>query len=118
METKTCVNCKKTYHLVDFWKIPHAEDGYDKHCKICRHRLRIKKRRDESIMDLSHIRFNKLMDDDHYQSYKLLERMGYDLESEKSIHEQFCLKWGLEIKKRDNPHTRYKSWDQVKKKPQ
>lgn len=118
METKRCEGCKKEFPLVDFWKVPKSPDGYSKHCKDCRKKLSRKRRIDDGQMDLSNLRFNQLRNSDHYHSYKLLERLGYDLESDKSIHEQFCERHGLQVKKRDKPHTMYKSWRQVKKNPQ
>ena len=118
MKTKICKECKIEYPLNDFWRIPNSPDGYDRNCKVCRKKIVKKRNLENGIMDLSHVRFNQLRDEDHYHSYKLLERLGYELESDKSIHEQFCEKYGLEIKKRDKPHRPYKSWNQCKKNPQ
>ena len=118
MKTKTCQHCKKELPVNEFWTIPTNPDGRDKRCKECRRKLVVKNKRDNGVIDVSRLRFDALVDEDYYQAYKFLERIGYDLESDKSIHEQFCDKYGLEIKKRDKPHRPYKSWNQCKKNPQ
>lgn len=118
MRTKICYVCQQELPDCDFWKIPKASDGLDSKCKDCRNMLVEKRRKEKDLFDLSYIKLSQVTNSDHYQSYKLLERMGYELESDKSIHEQFCDKYGLKIKKRDKPHTTYKSWLESKKNPQ
>lgn len=118
MKTKVCQHCKEELPINQFWSIPANPDGKDKRCKECRNKLVKKNRRDNGIIDVSRVRFTNLEEDDFYEAYKLLERLGYNLESDKSIHEQFCDKYGFQITKRDKPHRPYKSWSQVKKNPQ
>lgn len=118
MKEKICENCNLVLPVCEFWTVPQRADGYDRNCKTCRKELTKKRNKETGRLDLSNLRFNQLRTSDHYHSYKLLERLGYDLESDKSIHEQFCDRHGLQVKKRDKPHTMYKSWSQVKKNPQ
>ena len=38
--------------------------------------------------------------EDYCEMYSFLEKIGYDIHSEKSVHEQFCDKYGLPYKRR------------------
>ena len=47
-----------------------------------------------------HLKLNQIQKEDYINTFLTLREIGYDLESELSIHEQFCMKYGLEPKKK------------------
>lgn len=60
----------------------NTEHGYMAYCKICRIAYK------EKHKDAGKLRVN----DDKIISYKILENLGYDFNSELTIHEQFLIK--------------------------
>ena len=60
----------------------NTEHGYMAYCKTCRIAYK------EKHKDAGKIRIN----DDKVISYKILENLGYDFNSELTIHEQFLIK--------------------------
>lgn len=118
MELKYCSRCHDLKLETEFFKNKRFEDGLDYYCKTCRVIVNRKKRHKPEDMDLSYIKISYARPKDYHDMYLMLEKMGYDLNSEKSIHEQFCDKYGLEPIKRDKPFNLHLSWNQLKKNPQ
>jgi hypothetical protein len=107
LEQKRCTACSKIKSLLFFYKKTTMEDGYQPRCKSCvlnkQYSPHYPGNPNFVKPDLKFgnmFRLFKTTKEEFIESYKLLERWGYDLKSTKTIHEQFCEKHNLK------PHIR------------
>lgn len=103
MEIKTCIGCLNDKPISSFGKNKQKPGGYNPRCKICMLNG-VKKHREPIITlpnDNNTLKLTPVTQQDYIDTYKFLENIGYDLKSPLSIHEQFCLKYGFEPKKRN-----------------
>jgi hypothetical protein len=87
---KRCRECKVEKELIDFYKQSRNTDGFNNICiecsKLYYKNLCIKQASDNDSET------NILNDED---VCLLLEKIGYDLQSELSVHQQFMMKYNL-----------------------
>ena len=72
-----------------FYKKKDSKWGLAHSCKI--HSTR----KGDEDKDMEHIKFDPLKESDFVGAKKLLEALGYDTNSEKSVHQQFMERRGL-----------------------
>jgi len=101
-KTKICRACEKKLNIRWFYANKFGRDGYDAKCKSCK-KLGIKIHRiikTKATREYAHLSLFNPKKEDWIQTYKFLKVMGYDLSSEKTIHEQFCEKYNLKTRER------------------
>ena len=99
-ETKKCPACEVTKPINQFYRNNSLITGYEPRCKVCKNNRissRVKgepkqKSSAEPIMSLV-----GLSKEDFRKTYLFLQAIGYNLSGDKSIHEQFCLKYNLPV---------------------
>jgi hypothetical protein len=108
LENKVCRACGKLKHITSF-DISNTPDGRTARCKICiKHGNLIPKHlkntgpkieRDKYVdnRDTSYS-MGRVTKETYKQMYEFLQQIGYDIT--KSIHQQFCDKYGLKTKRR------------------
>lgn len=107
LKSKICCSCNIEKNIDKFYRNSAFKDGYEKRCKVCKktgkscRKKTIKKDKSKS----GQLRLTNITEVDWIKMYELLEMMGYDLRSEQSIHQQFCLKYNLITK---NPYSKKK----------
>jgi hypothetical protein len=87
---KRCRECKIEKELTEFYKQSRNSDGFNNICIECS-KLYYKNLMIIQSSD-NHSESNILEDED---VCLLLEKIGYDLQSELSVHQQFMLKYNL-----------------------
>lgn len=108
---KKCCSCLIEKDLVSFSKRWRGVDGYEKRCKICmaQNRHCINSRKEDGIPHPNLGRRGGFHESpylvnpqpqDWKEMFEFLKKIGYDYNSEKTIHEQFCEKWGIEPRKK------------------
>lgn len=98
---KTCKVCNINRLIKYFWKNAQYKDGYDSRCKICRGQGRKQNRNNtRNKLTPKHLQsFEQMVNlravtkEDFMDMWKFLETIGYDVKSNKSVHEQFVDKW-------------------------
>jgi hypothetical protein len=109
--TKVCAACKIKKPLDSFHKCLSAIDGRNNKCRICVNNYnkirneQKEKKRDTSLRKLAIISPTK---DDFLNMYLFLKSSGYD--PTKDIHKQFCEKYKLPYKVRDDKSKNIFSW--------
>jgi hypothetical protein len=118
---KKCTACFQVKPLTSFYKRNHLKDGYDPRCKIC---VRNKTYNpsfisrfetydpDPAFDEIFRLRCTKV--EDYVDTYKFFERIGYDLQSPKTIHQQFCERHNLNEHIRKDPFPNYHSKESLK----
>jgi hypothetical protein len=97
---KKCKICQIEKPYGDFNKYSKTRDGYLNKCRDC-HKLYIEtlnsgiRLTKEERYDVIRVSKQKAMIVEKEQSKELLKGIGYDVESELSIHQQFMLKHNL-----------------------
>ena len=101
MEVKKCIGCLKEKEVKFFHKNSSTKDGWQYRCKLCMRNGILKPKKVIKFLpgDDIMLKLNSISKDDYINSFLLLEKMGYDPKI--NIHEQFCLKYGL------NPKEKY-----------
>jgi len=74
----------------DFYKKKNTPYGLDSRCKI---HLTRKEKDDDGMMD--YFKLDALSESDFTTTQKVIEGLGYEYNTEKSIHQQFCEKYNL-----------------------
>ena len=107
METNRCIKCKEEKEYSEFHKNREKLKGISNICKVCANikaaeyrKKRPKPERTTPKQKFDFIKIHKPTQSDYCGMFELLEKMGYDIHSGISIHEQFCLKYGLKTKRR------------------
>ncbi len=109
---KTCIVCKKVKSAESFHKSKAYSDGRNSKCAICvnhynKGRTKVnKKETDPALRGLIIVHPKK---DDFHQMFLFLQSIGYD--PSKDIHQQFCEKYNLTYKKRDDHSKNKFSYD-------
>ena len=118
LETKLCKACDLVKPINHFHRTGLTTgDGRNARCRVCKRDgllipKELKKRRSkgDSVTILDDIKITHIKDEDYMEMYVWLEKqLGYDLRSEKSIHEQFCERYGLKIRKNFKRFINHKS---------
>lgn len=102
LKMKICCACKKDKDINHFYKNVAYPDGREKRCKICKQSkitCRVLKPKKIKVVPKALILTN-IKTEDWIQTFTFLESIGYKLDTQKSIHEQFCDKYGLNPIKR------------------
>lgn len=104
---KQCCACLKMKSQDSYWKNNQLKSGFDNKCKICKTQGKycVKKNKvgrpnagrpsKNNAPQLFNVRKS-----DWIETYEFLKKIGYDLSSDKTIHEQFCEKYNLKPRKR------------------
>ena len=105
-ETRICVCCGEKKTLNDFYKNATYSSGYENKCKVCKNNkvLIPKEKRQENGTgyDGYSFKISQPSIEDFIEAYTALKKLGYDLTSNKTIHEQFCERYNLRPKKRQS----------------
>jgi len=120
MELFKCRKCDAKYPKEYFHNCKTKPNGIHEVCKFCANEIgaMYRKRRKEEQRQVAHIKLTSSTKKDYCKMYEFLESIGYDLNSDKSIHEQFCLKYGLKpIKREKKSRNVYNPQDCQKKTP-
>lgn len=113
---KRCTSCSQVKQLQSFYKRTHQKDGYDTRCKNCvvnklyssnYFRAKEKYIKDPAFDEIFRLRITKK--EDYIETYKFFERIGYDLKSPKTIHQQFCERHNLNEHIRKDQFPNYHS---------
>lgn len=118
--TKVCRACGIEKTIDCYWRKSKSRDGLESRCKVCKklHRLipqsaylkynKIKKVKvpKEKFGHTEWMRLRCVSREDYIKAFNFLESIGYIKDSEKTIHEQFCEKYGLKPKNRKFPSTK------------
>lgn len=103
---KQCCACQKEKTIDNFWKNNQLKGGYDNKCKFCKTQGKFcvkKEKKRSSIGRPSNTTAPQLWNvrkKDWIETYEFLKKIGYDLSSDKTIHEQFCEKHNIKPRKR------------------
>lgn len=120
MELKVCRSCKIEKPLDDFYVNEKYVGGHVHQCRECtktynseylrRRQTCIKKNKNGGFTfpGLDGAKLEGVTTKDGIGMYKLLNSMGYKVNSTKSIHQQFCEKYNLPIKHGENPNDSMK----------
>lgn len=102
MEYFKCKKCDNSFPKEFFHKKTCAIHGIASYCKVCANEYARKYRNEvrevKTVKRDEYLRMTGLAKKDYCRVYEFLQKIGYDIYSEKSIHEQFCLKYGLPTK--------------------
>ena len=118
LETKLCKACDLVKPVNHFHRTGLTSgDGRNARCRVCKRiglllpkELKRIPRRGIGVSIFDDIKISHVKDQDFIEMYVWLEkRLGYDLRSEKSIHEQFCERYGLKIRKNYKRFANHKS---------
>jgi hypothetical protein len=118
LETKLCRACGLTKPVTHFHKTGIANGNRrNARCRVCKRiglllpkELKRISKQSIRVSIFDDIKISHLKDQDYIEVYVWLEKqLGYDLRSEKSIHEQFCERYGLKIRKNYKRFTNHKS---------
>jgi hypothetical protein len=85
-----CRICNNWRPAEDFYKKKDTPYGIDSRCKI---HLSRKDKDDDGMMD--YFRLDALTEDDFTNTQKVLEGLGYEFNTNKTVHQQFCEKYDL-----------------------
>lgn len=105
LKTKICSACGLKKSLTSFYKKGKLSEEYEARCKICRYN-RVKQLKGiESILERGRPKQDapqlwNVRRSDWIETFEFLKKIGYNLSGDKTIHEQFCEKYGLNPKKR------------------
>ena len=104
LKTKICCACKKEKELKSFYVNAYMKDGYEARCKICK-KSKILCRKKEYVKRgrpqlKNQPQLWNVRKKDWIETYEFLKKIGYDLSSNKTIHEQFCEKHNIKPRKR------------------
>jgi hypothetical protein len=97
---KTCKICQETLPEDQFHKDRTKPDGYLNRCKPCTRvymadlKSGIKLTKEERIQRVIDAKSRDMVGETQMTKY-ILKEIGYDTESELSVHEQFLIKHGL-----------------------
>jgi hypothetical protein len=120
-DSKRCTSCSQVKLLQSFYKRTHLKDGYDTRCKNCVNnqlyssnyfRGKEKYIKDPAFDEI--FRLKRTTEKDYIETYKFFERIGYDLKSPKTIHQQFCERHNLNEHIRKQPFPNYRSKESLK----
>lgn len=109
LKTKICKACGREKELDSFYKHGKCKDGYNSRCKLCiihRNFIRYKKETKKHTFRDNPLSGAGVTKHDYEGMWLLLKSFGYDLS--RPIHEQFCEKYNLPLKKRKSQKTRDK----------
>ena len=101
--TKTCIVCKKVKSVESFHKSKAFTDGRNSKCAICvnnYNKVRNKEKKKETDPSLRGLIIVHPKKDDFHKMYLFLQSIGYDPSG--NIHQQFCDKYNLTYKERDD----------------
>jgi hypothetical protein len=100
MATKKCNVCGKEKSVDSFHKCSTCKFGRQGTCKICKSQKdKMKRGTDNPREKLQFPRMYPTTIDDYREMFLFLKDCGYD--PTKNIHEQFCLRYGLTPKERN-----------------
>jgi len=99
---KQCIQCLETKPLTSFHKNKLGRDGYVIRCNTCTAFNRIQRLNgiymsEEDRLELIKQARSKGLETDRKRSNELLTDIGYDIQSELSVYEQFLIKHNLVI---------------------
>jgi hypothetical protein len=119
-ELRMCKCCSENKPLSEFYRNSTYSNGYETRCKTCKKAgLTIPKDKLYDIEDNSEayqFKISHLTEEDYLDTYRTLQAIGYDIHSQKTIHQQFCEKYNLRPKKRKTIlDTRFDKDEMVKK---
>jgi hypothetical protein len=103
LETKICGACCKKLSIKWFYKNKSGKDGYDARCKICKKlgkKIYRGEKKQKANRAYAHLSLFNPKKEDWIETFMFLKSIGYNLSSDKTIHEQFCEKYNLRPKKR------------------
>jgi hypothetical protein len=92
--TRLCRACNKEKKLSQFHK-QNAADGYTARCKMCQNSGILIPKHKIIKNEIIPLTLTGLKEGDYVDMYKFLNAVGYSLNDENDIHEQFCIKYGL-----------------------
>jgi hypothetical protein len=114
LKEKMCKACMNVKDMKSFHKNNLFKDGYDSRCKLCKQMgktITVKGGKSEYKRRISgsdeEIRLSSVHTEDWLETYDLLKLMGYDLT--KNIAEQFCSKYNLPYKEKNDRKGLYKT---------
>lgn len=95
VEKKICRACLIEKNILRFPKLPSGNRGGV--CNLCKSLgNRIKNKDTQKVVKKDiplHLAYTQKTD--YIKSYSFLKKIGYTLDEENTIHEQFCLKYGF-----------------------
>ena len=100
MATKKCNTCGREKSLHSFHNCKSCKDGKQTKCKICVSNYE-RRRKEQGKLERPRSYAARLTNptiEDYRMMYQFFESIGYD--PTKDIHEQFCLKHGLNPRQR------------------
>lgn len=100
---KFCCACSKEKEVKCFYVNRYSKDGYESRCKVCKKTKILCKKKLLSKRIPQYKNAPQLWNvsrQDWIDTYNFLEKIGYNLSSEKTIHEQFCENHNLPTRKR------------------
>lgn len=107
LKTKICCSCNKEKEIDFYWRNNQTKDGRDNKCKPCKIKgLFCRKKKVKTIRgagkpkNINGPQLINVREKDWIEAYEFLKKIGYDLSSDKTIHQQFCEKHNLKPKKR------------------
>ncbi len=90
-----CRSCGKHRVETEFYNKKGSLYGKSPRCK-----LHFNKRDEDDDKSMDYLKLNPLTEDDFKGARDVLTKMGYDFDSELTIHQQFMKKHGLDEKKK------------------
>ena len=101
LKSKKCRACGREKLLKFFYKSSNLKNGYLARCKICYNSkvTSIKKDKGTQKFPKDAYSLTGIAEKDYKLMYYMLKSIGYSLD--RDIHEQFCEKYNLNIKKRE-----------------
>lgn len=109
VKTKLCRACGREKELNSFYRHSKFKDGYNSRCKLCciaRNLIREKKKEKKHTFRDNPLSGTGVTKYDYEGMWVLLKSFGYDLS--RPIHQQFCEKYNLPLKKPKSQKTRNK----------
>ena len=104
LKTKICCACKKEKELKSFYVNCYMKGGYEARCKMCKKSKILCRKKEDVKRGRPQLKNQpqlwNVRKSDWIESYEFLKKIGYDLSSDKTIHEQFCEKHNIKPRKR------------------
>ena len=95
---KKCIGCQIEKQITEFNKRASNYDGYDHRCRECIKiyikNLNLRNATDNVVIDYKKIRENTILEE-KVSADCLLKNIGYELDGEFTIHQQFMMKYNL-----------------------
>lgn len=103
-KSKICCYCGEEKPIKSFYVNNYLPSGFEPRCKICKNSKKKCRKKGTSGRgykpEIDAPKLWNVRKQDWVDTYNFLKKIGYDLSSHKSIHQQFCEKYNLEPRKR------------------